>query len=120
MKKIVFKNSNKLKKLNKITHPIIIKAIKKEISKIKNNKIVFSHVDKNSEDKLEEEYKRIEEEQNKERRESEDMDDSNSNSNLSVNSKNENEKSFGMFKKPRGSRYRGVSRNGNQWQVIKI
>lgn len=23
-------------------------------------------------------------------------------------------------KKPRGSRYRGVSRNGNQWQVIKI
>jgi len=42
LKKIVFNNSTKLKKLNNITHPIIIKAIKKEINKknsiIKNNK----------------------------------------------------------------------------------
>lgn len=35
IKKIVFNDSKKLKKLNKITHPIIIKAIKKEIYKIK-------------------------------------------------------------------------------------
>ena len=34
LKKIVFKNSNKLKKLNKITHPVIIKEIKKQINKI--------------------------------------------------------------------------------------
>lgn len=34
IKKIVFNDPNKLKKLNKITHPIIIKEIKKEISSI--------------------------------------------------------------------------------------
>lgn len=40
IKKIVFNDSNKLKKLNKITHPIIINEIKKEISAIikKSNK----------------------------------------------------------------------------------
>ena len=39
IKKIVFNKYNKLKKLNKITHPLIINSIKKEISnnkKIKN------------------------------------------------------------------------------------
>jgi len=35
--KIVFANQNLLKKLNKITHPEIIKLIKKEISLAKNN-----------------------------------------------------------------------------------
>ena len=38
LKKIVFKDYKKLQKLNKITHPIIIKAMKKEIQKIKNSK----------------------------------------------------------------------------------
>lgn len=45
IKKIVFNNSNKLKKLNKTTHPIIINEIKKSIKKIKksnkNAKIVI-------------------------------------------------------------------------------
>lgn len=36
LKKIVFNDYNKLKKLNKLTHPIIIGTIKKEIKKIKN------------------------------------------------------------------------------------
>src|SRR3989338_3448534 len=35
IKKIVFNDSQKLQKLNKITHPIIINSIKKEINKIK-------------------------------------------------------------------------------------
>jgi len=41
LKKIVFNDDKKLKKLNKITHPVIIKAIKEEINKIKkiNKKI---------------------------------------------------------------------------------
>ncbi len=38
LKKIVFSNPDKLKKLNKITHPIIISEIKKSISKIRNSK----------------------------------------------------------------------------------
>jgi len=41
IKKIVFNDSKKLKKLNNITHPIIIKSIKKEIKKIKNKKIII-------------------------------------------------------------------------------
>jgi len=40
IKKIVFDNSEKLKKLNALTHPVIINSIKKEIKKIKNKKIV--------------------------------------------------------------------------------
>ena len=39
LKKRVFNNSNKLKKLNKITHPLIIKEIKKSIKNLKNKKI---------------------------------------------------------------------------------
>ncbi len=40
IKKIVFNNSSKLKKLNEITHPVVIKALKKEMSTIikENNK----------------------------------------------------------------------------------
>jgi len=38
LKKIVFNDYNKLKKLNKITHPIIINSIKKIINNIKKNK----------------------------------------------------------------------------------
>ena len=41
IKKIVFNDSIKLKKLNKITHPIIIKEIKKGIKRIKNKNIVI-------------------------------------------------------------------------------
>ncbi|MAE42260.1 dephospho-CoA kinase [Candidatus Woesearchaeota archaeon] len=37
IKKIVFKDYKKLKRLNVITHPIIIKSIKKEINKIKKH-----------------------------------------------------------------------------------
>ncbi len=36
LKKIVFNDFKKLKKLNKITHPLILKEIKKSISKINN------------------------------------------------------------------------------------
>ncbi len=42
LKKIVFNNSAKLKKLNGITHPIIIKEIKKEIFNIKKNKKIIN------------------------------------------------------------------------------
>lgn len=38
LKKIVFSDFKKLKKLNKITHPIILKELKKLISRIKNKK----------------------------------------------------------------------------------
>jgi len=41
IKKIVFSDSRKLKKLNKITHPLIIKEIRKSILKIKNKKIII-------------------------------------------------------------------------------
>ena len=41
LKKIVFNNSNKLKKLNKITHPLIINEIKKIIKNNKNKKIII-------------------------------------------------------------------------------
>jgi dephospho-CoA kinase len=37
LKRIVFNSSNKLKKLNKITHPLIINSIKKEIITITKN-----------------------------------------------------------------------------------
>jgi dephospho-CoA kinase len=40
LKKIVFNNSKQLKKLNKITHPIIIKELKQTIKKTKNKKII--------------------------------------------------------------------------------
>jgi len=40
IKKIVFDDSKKLKILNVITHPTIIKTIKKEIKRIKNKKII--------------------------------------------------------------------------------
>src|SRR3989338_7281830 len=41
LKKIVFSDSNKLKKLNSITHPIIISEIKKSIKKNKSRNIVI-------------------------------------------------------------------------------
>ena len=41
LKKLVFSNSQKLKKLNKITHPLIIKEIKKSISKTNKKNIVI-------------------------------------------------------------------------------
>ena len=61
MKKIVFNNKNKLKRLNEITHPVIINSIKKEIStiikkhnkkntiikKINNNKLINKKIIKN-------------------------------------------------------------------------
>tara|TARA_Y100000310_G_scaffold217822_1_gene218901 strand:+ start:2001 stop:2606 length:606 start_codon:yes stop_codon:yes gene_type:complete len=46
IKNIVFNDSKKLKKLNEITHPIIIKEIKKEIIRKSNNRIC-SMIDKN-------------------------------------------------------------------------
>ncbi len=72
---------------------------------LKNNKLVFVQLD-----------------QGKER------DDENNNNNGSEgNEENKNEDSFNSEKvseliqkntKPRGSRYRGVSKNGSQWQVL--
>ena len=48
----------------------------------------------------------------------ENLDNSLSDSNNQNNSgKDENDNNENNNKKPRGSRYRGVSRNGNQWQV---
>lgn len=41
IKKIVFSDSKKLKKLNKITHPLIIKEIRKSIKKLNKNKNIL-------------------------------------------------------------------------------
>ena len=41
LKKIVFSDSRKLKKLNKITHPLIIKEVKKAVSKINKKNIII-------------------------------------------------------------------------------
>lgn len=41
LKNIVFKNSKRLKKLNKITHPLILKEIKKALKKLKNKNILI-------------------------------------------------------------------------------
>lgn len=41
LKKIVFSNKNKLKKLNEITHPAIIETIKKETQKLKTKNIII-------------------------------------------------------------------------------
>jgi len=41
LKKIVFSNKNKLIKLNKITHPVIIETIKKEIQELKTKNIII-------------------------------------------------------------------------------
>lgn len=47
IKKIVFNDYQKLKKLNNITHPIIIDLIKKEISYIKKNKKIINEKNNN-------------------------------------------------------------------------
>jgi len=39
LKKIVFSDASKLKRLNKITHPVIIKEMKKEIDRIKKQQL---------------------------------------------------------------------------------
>ncbi len=41
LKKIVFSNKNKLKRLNEITHPAIIETIKKETQKLKTKNIII-------------------------------------------------------------------------------
>ncbi|MCH8067222.1 MAG: dephospho-CoA kinase [Nanoarchaeota archaeon] len=56
LKKIVFNNSAKLKKLNKLTHPIIIKTLKKEI---KNNKKIVVDIPLLFESKLEKMFDKI-------------------------------------------------------------
>ena len=74
---------------------------KKRKRDIKNNKLVFILGD-NKKDKKEKEikkYKSNEPNQSKE--------------NLKKNDEN-----LEKNRKPRGSKYRGVSRNGNQWQVL--
>jgi len=43
IKKIIFYDNKKLRKLNQITHPTIIKAVKKEINKIKKNNEKFKN-----------------------------------------------------------------------------
>ena len=42
------------------------------------------------------------------------------NNEININKKNtkKNDENFEKNRKPRGSKYRGVSRNGNQWQVL--
>ena len=73
---------------------------------IKNNKLVFVQVDKETNKK---------EENNKEKNESEENEENNNEESL-----NSEKVSELMQKntKPRGSRYRGVSKNGSQWQVL--
>ena len=69
---------------------------------IKNNKLVFVQLNKNSENK-------------EEKNESEEKEENNSEEPLSP------EKAGELIQKktkPRGSRYRGVSKNGSQWQVL--
>ena len=56
LKKIVFNNSAKLKKLNKLTHQIIIKTLKKEI---KNNKKIVVDIPLLFESKLEKMFDKI-------------------------------------------------------------
>ena len=46
LKKIVFKDSKKLKSLNEITHPIIINSIKKEINSIIKKTIINKNYNK--------------------------------------------------------------------------
>jgi len=47
LKKIVFKDSKKLIKLNKLTDPLIIKEINSIIKKTNNNKKIFNKIKKN-------------------------------------------------------------------------
>ena len=99
-KKKINKNNNKKKNNN--NNKLITKKRKRFI---KNNKLVFVQVDKENENK--------EEKNNKEGSE--------------LNEENKSQESLNseivselMHKntKPRGSRYRGVSKNGSQWQVL--
>ena len=73
---------------------------------IKNNKLVFVQVDKET---------KTEEKINKEKNESDENEENNNEESL-----NSEKVSELMQKntKPRGSRYRGVSKNGSQWQVL--
>jgi hypothetical protein len=72
---------------------------------LKNNKLVFLQLDKGKEGN----------EVNNEKEESE-VDEENKN-NESLNSEKMSEL-INKNTKPRGSRYRGVSKNGSQWQVL--
>ena len=72
---------------------------------IKNNKLVFVQVDKETNKK---------EENKKEKNESEEEENNNDES---LNSEKVSEL-IQKNTKPRGSRYRGVSKNGSQWQVL--
>ena len=83
---------------------------KKRKRYIKNNKLVFVQPGSAAAKKLEVEGSEKEEEINK-MDNNEDMFEQN----MEYNSM---EEQLSKGKKPRGSRYRGVSRNGNQWQVL--
>ena len=78
---------------------------KKRKRSLKNNKLVFLQLDKGKEGN----------EVNNEKEESE-VDEENKN-NESLNSEKMSEL-INKNTKPRGSRYRGVSKNGSQWQVL--
>ncbi|HJN56484.1 MAG: dephospho-CoA kinase [Candidatus Woesearchaeota archaeon] len=52
LKKIIFSDSKRLKKLNSITHPVIIKEIKKEISQIKKSNKKTSIIKENNNIKI--------------------------------------------------------------------
>ena len=73
---------------------------------IKNNKLVFVQVGKEFNKK---------EENNKKKKESEENEENNNEE--SINSEKVSEL-MQKYTKPRGSRYRGVSKNGSQWQVL--
>ena len=74
---------------------------KKRKRDIKNNKLVFILGD-NKKDKKEKEIKKFK---------------SNETNQIKENLK-KNDENLEKNRKPRGSKYRGVSRNGNQWQVL--
>ena len=74
---------------------------KKRKRDIKNNKLVFILGD-NKKDKKEKEIKKFKSNE----------------TNQSKENLKKNDENLEKNRKPRGSKYRGVSRNGNQWQVL--
>jgi hypothetical protein len=113
--KKLFNSSNRNSELNK-----------KRQRYIKNNKFVYVHPGSAAAKKmeLEKQVEKLKEEENIKPDQYEDLqNDFNLNN---MNNQNDNNSDLNLSvsepsnkgKKPRGSRYRGVSRNGNQWQVL--
>ena len=94
-------NETNLMNENEKNSSILNMLDKKRKRDIKNNKLVFILGD-NKNDKKEKEIKKQKANNETEKKENSAKNDENSEKNI----------------KPRGSKFRGVSRNGNQWQVL--